>query len=149
MGAGNVYRHESDNVAEAIVWGTVQQNLVPRALRGKRFEPMTELAFRDRGGLASRPFRGHDEAAAERRECGFELFEADSVVAVEDMGNLLRGPAQFLGQLRRVEPGLARHSSRPRAVVRFDPDIAALAALRNNRSAETAKSAEELITRHG
>ena len=72
MGAGNVYRHEYDNVAEAIVWGTVQHNLVPRALRGKRFEPMTELAFRDRGGLASRPFRGHDEAAAERRECGFE-----------------------------------------------------------------------------
>jgi len=31
--------------------------------------------------------------------------------------------------------------------VRFDPDIA-LAALRNNRSAETAKSTEELITRH-
>jgi uncharacterized protein with HEPN domain len=27
MGAGNVYRHDYDNVAEEIVWRTVQQNL--------------------------------------------------------------------------------------------------------------------------
>src|SRR5271166_4809920 len=80
-----------------------------RTLPGRRFEPMTELAFRDRG-LASRRFRGHDEAAAERREGGFELFEADGVIAVEDMGDLLRGPAQLLGQLRRVEPGLAHRA---------------------------------------
>ena len=29
MGAGNVYRHDYDNVAEAIVWQTVQNNLAP------------------------------------------------------------------------------------------------------------------------
>lgn len=29
MGAGNVYRHDCDNVAEEIVWRTVQQNLAP------------------------------------------------------------------------------------------------------------------------
>ena len=29
MGAGNVYRHDYDNVAEEIVWQTVQQNLAP------------------------------------------------------------------------------------------------------------------------
>jgi len=54
---------------------------------------------------------------------------------------------ELLGQ-RRCSCFTLRHSSRLRAVVRFDPDIAALAALRNNRSAETAKSTEELITRH-
>jgi len=29
MGAGKVYRHDYDNVAEEIVWRTVQQNLAP------------------------------------------------------------------------------------------------------------------------
>ncbi|MGA8759999.1 MAG: HepT-like ribonuclease domain-containing protein [Stellaceae bacterium] len=29
MGAGNVYRHDYDNVAEEIVWRTVQNNLAP------------------------------------------------------------------------------------------------------------------------
>ena len=29
MGAGNVYRHDYDNVAEEIVWQTVQNNLAP------------------------------------------------------------------------------------------------------------------------
>jgi uncharacterized protein with HEPN domain len=29
MGAGNVYRHDYDNVAEEIVWQTVQNNLPP------------------------------------------------------------------------------------------------------------------------
>ena len=29
MGAGNIYRHDYDNVAEEIVWRTVQQNLAP------------------------------------------------------------------------------------------------------------------------
>ena len=29
MGAGNVYRHDYDNVAEDIVWRTVQNNLAP------------------------------------------------------------------------------------------------------------------------
>ena len=29
MGAGNVYRHDYDNVAEEIVWRTVQDNLTP------------------------------------------------------------------------------------------------------------------------
>jgi uncharacterized protein with HEPN domain len=29
MGAGNVYRHDYDSVAEEIVWQTVQQNLAP------------------------------------------------------------------------------------------------------------------------
>ena len=29
MGAGNVYRHDYDNVAEEIVWQTVQHNLAP------------------------------------------------------------------------------------------------------------------------
>lgn len=29
MGAGNVYRHDYDNVAEDIVWRTVQQSLAP------------------------------------------------------------------------------------------------------------------------
>jgi uncharacterized protein with HEPN domain len=29
MGAGNVYRHDYDNVAEEIVWQTVQNNLTP------------------------------------------------------------------------------------------------------------------------
>jgi uncharacterized protein with HEPN domain len=29
MGAGNVYGHDYDNVAEEIVWQTVQQNLAP------------------------------------------------------------------------------------------------------------------------
>jgi uncharacterized protein with HEPN domain len=29
MGAGNVYRHDYDNVAEEIVWRTVQHNLAP------------------------------------------------------------------------------------------------------------------------
>src|SRR6516225_4201095 len=29
MGAGNVYRHDSDNVAEEIVWRTVENNLSP------------------------------------------------------------------------------------------------------------------------
>ena len=27
MGAGNVYRHDYDNVAEDFIWRTVQQNL--------------------------------------------------------------------------------------------------------------------------
>jgi hypothetical protein len=35
-------------------------------------------------GVASHRFRGHDQAAAECRERGLELFEADDVVAVED-----------------------------------------------------------------
>src|SRR5436305_7685233 len=55
----------------------------------------------------SRRFRGHNKAPAER---GFELLEADDVVAVEDMGDLLRGPAQPLSQLRLVEPGLAHRA---------------------------------------
>jgi uncharacterized protein with HEPN domain len=29
MGAGNVYRHDYDNVAEEIVWRTVEHNLTP------------------------------------------------------------------------------------------------------------------------
>jgi uncharacterized protein with HEPN domain len=29
MGAGNIYRHDYDNVAEEIVWQTVQNNLAP------------------------------------------------------------------------------------------------------------------------
>jgi uncharacterized protein with HEPN domain len=29
MGAGNVYRHDYDNVAEEIVWQTIQSNLAP------------------------------------------------------------------------------------------------------------------------
>ena len=29
MGAGNVYRHDYDNVAQEIVWRTVQNNLAP------------------------------------------------------------------------------------------------------------------------
>jgi|GEM_PF-2486759 len=29
MGAGNVYRHDYYNVAEEIVWQTVQHNLAP------------------------------------------------------------------------------------------------------------------------
>jgi uncharacterized protein with HEPN domain len=29
MGAGNVYRHDYDNVAEEIVWQTVRNNLAP------------------------------------------------------------------------------------------------------------------------
>ena len=29
MAAGNVYRHDYDNVAEEIVWQTVQNNLAP------------------------------------------------------------------------------------------------------------------------
>jgi uncharacterized protein with HEPN domain len=29
MGAGNVYRHDYDNVVEEIVWQTVQQDLAP------------------------------------------------------------------------------------------------------------------------
>ena len=29
MGAGNVYRHDYDNVAEEIVWQTIQHNLAP------------------------------------------------------------------------------------------------------------------------
>jgi uncharacterized protein with HEPN domain len=29
MGAGNVYRHDYDNVAEDIVWRTVQRSVVP------------------------------------------------------------------------------------------------------------------------
>jgi hypothetical protein len=37
-------------------------------------------------------------------------LEADGVVAVEEMGDLLRGPAQPLSQLRRVEPGIARRA---------------------------------------
>jgi hypothetical protein len=50
------------------------------------------------------------EATAERRERGFELFEAGDVVAVEDMGDLFRRPAQPSGQLRRVEPGLTHRA---------------------------------------
>jgi hypothetical protein len=46
--------------------------------------------------------RGHDQTPAERGERRFELFEADRVIAVEDMGNLLRGPAEPLGQLSRA-----------------------------------------------
>jgi len=29
MGAGNVYRHDYDNVVEELVWRTVQQSLAP------------------------------------------------------------------------------------------------------------------------
>jgi uncharacterized protein with HEPN domain len=29
MSAGNVYRHDYDNIAEEIVWWTVQNNLAP------------------------------------------------------------------------------------------------------------------------
>ena len=36
MGAGNVYRHDYDNVAEEIVWRTVQDNLAPLLTAVKR-----------------------------------------------------------------------------------------------------------------
>ncbi len=55
-------------------------------------------------------FEDHHQPTAKRSERGFELFEADDVVAVEDMSDLLRGPAQPLGQLRLVEPGLAHRA---------------------------------------
>jgi uncharacterized protein with HEPN domain len=29
MGAGNVYRHDYDNIGEEVVWQTVQNNLAP------------------------------------------------------------------------------------------------------------------------
>src|SRR5437879_4156005 len=51
---------------------------------------------RSRASDRSCRFRSHDQTPAERGERRFELFEADGVVAVEDMGHLLRGPSEPL-----------------------------------------------------
>src|ERR1700730_17794505 len=64
----------------------------------------------NRASARSRWFRGHNEATAKCGERGFELLDADGVVAVQDMSDLLRGPAQPLGQLCLVEPGLAHRA---------------------------------------
>jgi hypothetical protein len=76
--------------------------LLTERLRECRVVPRPRLSRADKlkawrccplriGGRRLSGFRAHNEAAAEHRECGFELFEADGVVAVEDMSDLLRG----------------------------------------------------------
>jgi hypothetical protein len=60
--------------------------------------------------LAYRRLRRHDEATAERAECGFGLLKADGVMAVENVSVIFWGPAQSLSQLRRGEPGSAHRA---------------------------------------
>src|ERR1700757_766004 len=69
--------------------------------------PDARFMVSSRASTPSYGFRCDHEPTAERGERRLELFEANDVIAVEDMGDLLLGPAQPLRQLRLVKRGLA------------------------------------------